>query len=263
MNYLKGIFLAISLLLWNQILVGQIPVSINLKCAAEKSYGVDQLLLNGKEYQFYNLTAIGHPYIESKEFSLGSIELSNGVYSNLWMIFDIEKNQLVWEHHELECAEYEYLNSLKNPDPSEVESILNEYRKGTSKTFIVVEPSRVSSFNLNGRTYVCLFDGKDWKYFQQLNSGRIKMFIFWEKEYIYDSNKGKYRYRLNPHRLYLSQEEEEMALIAKKNSFIRYFSSIHQASIKKYAKRKKIKFQKASIDQLKELMDYCNSLSDD
>lgn len=202
----------------------------------DSKYGLDPILYNGKDYTFFVSSSIeGHQFFESKEFSEGSLTIKGNEYKNLNLNYDIYNQQIL--------LKYENINGVLN--------------------IIEISKAWLKSFRING-FYFELKTTKDnsSQIFQVIGNDNVKMLIKWQKSMKLETGTVSAHYSFTkPNRKIFLQIDSELYQVKSKRALLKLFNEMEQISIKKYLKKHKIKLKKASIQQMKKFISFCNTIN--
>ncbi len=199
-------------------------------------YGASDLLNLGEIYRPEHVYARGHPYFVTDEYAPASITVSNTSFENVQARYNIEMDKLI-----IKARTHTGL-------------IVN----------MITKEDWVSSFMINNHFFLNLtkiYPGKDVQgYCEQVYKGEKTFFIKYKKKFIdyYDDNTPLGFFSVLKIEKYIYDKGAFIPVDTKK-AFLKQYSD--KKSINKFMKTNKIKYSKASSDQLKMLMQFCNGLS--
>ena len=203
----------------------------------ELVYGTDDILVNGQPYALKLSDVKGHPFFGDGSWSKENLVVKGKIYNNIELNYDIESDKLI-------------LNAKHNKN-----------------SFIKIELSDkvIDSFNLKNHHFINSAQLKnnitEAVYFEQVYNGSFYFLIMHNKilnSAYYDTPPfGKYT---DMQSVYYIYKDGEMKRLLRKKSFLKYFKK-DKKSIRKFMRKNKIKYKKASNVQLNTLMKYCDNLS--
>ncbi|PLX14551.1 MAG: hypothetical protein C0598_01010 [Marinilabiliales bacterium] len=207
-----------------------------LKVKSEEKYGPDDILINGISYIPLHPSANGNPFFGENTFITSYINLKGRDFKNVLLKYDIEQQVVI----------------LK----------VNESYGGKK---INLSNNYIKDFVINNKHFVNIneFDIED-EYIKFLELVYMGDFIFgnyYSKNFLaVYSNKypyGKYTKTKVSKYLFLNGKKY---FIKNKGDILSLFPE-HKHDIKKFIKKNKIKFRKATNDEFFKLMQYCDELN--
>ena len=209
----------------------------SLVLQADSLLGADDELVNGKIYIQKNLLAEGHPFFLTNAWQEASIIINGKLHDGLYLKYDIHADALV-------------LKAERKRGGASVISLNNEF---------------VASFYLKDRYFINAmnFDvkGIETDFVEPLYQGSFVFFVSYKKAYNNDYNtKTPYGSYGKTTTSYFIMEDQQLSYISSKKAMLKYFEP-HKKKIKKFMKKNKIKYSKASSGQLHNLMQYCDDLT--
>ena len=216
------------------ILSGNISSSYGQSNANEKKDLESIWLINGPVYYESNPFASGSPYLY-EDFVKGNIFTCNQNFYNIVINYDVVDQKFV---------------ILKMPD-------------GKSKIPILISPVLIDSFSIGDNVFI-----NTKKYSPELpnpyalivNKGSTQMLITYRKGFIknYSQNNEYGMISDLKQSLYIIKNNETI-IISSFRSLKKLYPDNWQ-EIKSYLKSNNLKFKNARVDQLNELMNFCNKL---
>ncbi len=198
-------------------------------------YGLNPIVYNGEVYNYFpGVGVLGHQYFEQEEFTSGCISLRGTKYENVLLNYDILNQELILKYTDQQGA-----NRLLKVS----KAWLQKFKMGEEEFFIIESPE-------NQKIIV-----------QIAKEGPFKLYVYWSKKLVTDIN------FVSEH--YVFDKKRRTLYIAYKNKLIEYKSSktimallpkSEQGKAKNYMKINKIKPRTGSLDQIGELIAYCNTL---
>lgn len=198
-------------------------------------YRSSDLLNLGEIYQAEHVYARGHPYFITDDYSLASVTVSNTRFDQIKARYNIAKDQLIIK--------------------AKVDSGL--------LVSMVTKQDWINSFRINGHFFVNLsklYPGKEIQgYAEEVYRGDRIFYIRYKKKFIdtYDNNTPEGFFSVLKINKYM-YDNGVFIPVNKKKDFLKLYSD--QKNIKKYMRTNKINYSKASSDQLKMLMQFCDGL---
>ncbi|OQX97289.1 MAG: hypothetical protein B6I20_12960 [Bacteroidetes bacterium 4572_117] len=195
----------------------------------EKTLGLDDLLVNGEKYQPPNIKVNKSPNFEWGELKGSKLFIKGELYSNIKLIYDISLDQLVLDN-------------------------------GRGK-YIVLNSSYVDSFYLGYNHFIKLDNQKNefgkFGYFEKINSKGDLLLKKYNKKIIkiYDSQNPDGRFSSQKYTYYI-YNNNKLTEVDSKKAFLRYYGN-KRKEIWNFLKKNKIKYRKASNNELVKLMDFC------
>lgn len=198
-------------------------------------YGLNPIVYNGEVYNYFPGVGVGgHQYYDQKEFTLGCISIRGTKYENLFLNYDILNQELI-----LKYADQQGANRLLKVS----KAWLQKFKIGEEEFSIIVTPE-------NQKLIV-----------QIVNEGPFQLYIYWSKKLVADINFVSERY--------VFDKRQRTLYLAYKNKLIEYKTTKTiidilpkplQEKAKNYMKSNKIRSRTDSLDQIGELIAYCNKL---
>jgi hypothetical protein len=199
--------------------------------------GADDELINGKIYIQKYMLAEGHPFFFTPQWQNGSVKVNGTEYNKLLMKYNIYTDELL-------------LRAETVNGGTSVISLNNEF---------------IESFHLGGKHFINAMHfevkGIQTDFVEFLYKGSFVFFVSYTKLYNNDYNiKTPYGSYGKTKTSYFLMQKNELREISSKKALLKYFEN-QKKQIKKYMKKHKIKYAKASDVQLHELMEYIDQLS--
>jgi len=207
---------------------------ISLIDSTQKIYGSNDLLINGKVYYQPNRMASGTPFLFSPKFDPGTIFTRGTKFEVAGLNYNIVDNELI---------------------------LLNVMTDG-AKLHIKLSDILIDSFLLDNYLFVApeeLNISSDYPYMLSTNKGRYYFLIGFDKEFItrFSQSNPYGKFSGTKKSLFLVHDNNLTSINSKK-ALLKYFPSIKK-EISSFLKKNKVKFSKASPEQLKQLMKFCNN----
>ncbi len=202
----------------------------------ERLYGSDANLVNGEKYFYPYSKSDGDPFFFSEPREV-VIRVHGKEFAGQRIRYDIFNQQVVLDVKDI----YGGITSLV---------LRNEW---------------VETFRFESQLFSRM-EGPDGKeaYYQVVVEGPVSCVYFWSKDYLLNLNSGVQSY-------YFTQPLKESFLVIgqvfypyrSNGSFVKAFERENQKTIKQFMRQSKIKVQKAPDWQMRQLIEYCNSLTDE
>jgi len=199
--------------------------------------GADDELINGVIYIQENLFASGHPFFLNSEWIKGSITVNGKKHDGLFIKYNINTDEL----------------------------IIRAERKRGGTPVITLNNEFIDNFYLGDRYFVNSMNfevkGIQTDFVEQLYFGSFAFYVSYSKLFNNDyNNKTPYGSYAKTTASYYLMQNDVITNIASKKALFNYFEP-YKKDIKKFMKRNKIKYNKASSSQLYDLMQYCDQLT--
>lgn len=207
------------------------------KILEEKNLHEDPLLVNGRIYRKFKSNAQGDPFLFSTEWCPATIYIINKEFTGRLVKYDIYQDALVLRIHN-ETANY---NQITLND-----SFIDSFTMADNRKF-------VHRRNLN-------LPGLNVSYVEMIFSGEISMIRTYKKSFVEIYNnftpQGTYGDTNTKEYLVVGNSLKE---VSNKRTFLNTFNE-YKGNIRKYMRKNKIIYRKASTKELINLMKYCNAL---
>ena len=202
----------------------------------QRKYGSDADLVNGEKYFYPYSNTDGDPFLVSSS-QLSSIRIKDKDFEDQQVKYDIYNQQLVLEYNDL----YGGVTSLVIRDDW-VESF--SYGPGEFKN--MVGPEGEEGF------------------FQVIHEGKVSCYYRWIKEYKLNLVSGVQSYYFtDPVRESFLVLDDHFHQFRNNRGFLKVFGTDQQKAIKSFMRQSRMKIKKSPVWQMRNLMEYCNSLKDD
>ncbi len=219
----------------NEVISGVLPVITR----TDSILGADDELVNGKIYIQEHLMAAGHPFFLSSEWYVGSITVNGNIFEDVFLKYNIYTDELI----------------LK----------AERYRGGT--VVISLNNEFVDNFRLGDRYFVNSINfkvrGLQTDFVELLYHGNFDFFVSYVKLFNNNYNNktpyGNYTKTLSSFYIF---QGGLLVSVGSKKSLLDYFE-LYKKEIKKFMKKHKIKYGKASYKELSVLMQYCDKLTEE
>ena len=221
-----------NLTLWGQNIAAD-PMEEYAKLVVQ-TYGQDQELVNGMQYYNRHRLSKGNPYLLEGSMRLGSVTIRGENYQDVWLRYDIHSQQVE--------VEYKTINGAGNQ--------------------VVLVSDRLDKFTI-GELYfrrMEIDNGRE-QIFQVFGSGRLILYISWEKSLIPISGNSSFIEEFtSAKRSYHLEIDKVTHFFKKKKHFIKLFPVIVQKDAKILLKNYNIHFRTASPVQLERFMQAVSGL---
>ena len=208
-----------------------------LKARTDSILGADDELINGKIYIQEHLMAGGHPFFLSPEWQQGNITVNGDLFEDVFLKYNIYTDELI----------------LK----------AERYRGGTA--VISLNNGFVDDLHLEDRYFINSMDfkvrGLQTDFVELIYHGRFDFYVSYVKLFNNNySNKTPYGNYAKTLRNYYIFQDSLLTSVSSKKSLLSYFD-LYKKEVKKYLKKHKIKYGRASYEELHSLMQYCEELT--
>lgn len=199
----------------------------------ERKYGSDADLVNGKKYYYPYRQSEGDPFLypESRE---AAILIHDKEFSGQELRYDIYNQKLILDYLDLYGA----------------------------KSSLVLQDEWVKTFSFGDKHFIRMKDmeGKE-SYFQLVSGGHLNCVYRWSKNYLLNLSSGISGY-------YFTEPKKESFLVIggkfypyrNNRGFIKALDPGMQRTVKSFIKERRLKVNKAQDAQIRQLVEYCNSL---
>ncbi len=207
-----------------------------LKEYYDNSYIADYNLWNGRRYLRPYSNSIGHPFFNSENFREGSLRINGTLYEDVLINYDITNQQV----------------------------ILQQTGHSNSTDQIILTRESIDEFSLDGRLFRQMsFPETGTGFFQIVSSGEISCYFTWRKEAtITSTQKRSYSFTPQIRKAYLVVSGQ-LNSFRSLSSFINIIGEQYKKEIRQYRRQHKFYLRSASDKEMKQLIDYCISLTDD
>lgn len=222
---------------------GQQPKKIttieDLNNYTTSAYGPDNSLVNGRVYSPKHSRAKEYPYYPDNQWQNSVLFINSKKFSNCQLKYNIEIDRI----------------------------ILNITSANDAQVPILLNTNHIDSIQMGSHTFLInknliSDDNKIGSFFRRINTGKFVLLenfgILFQADFTTSTPYGRYS-KLN--RKYFIFSFGALTPITSKKAFLSFFEDI-KPEIKKYLRQNKINFNNANIAELKELMDFCNDLSE-
>ena len=197
----------------------------------------DPLILNGVYYSYPYYNALGHPFLDTKEFETGSVEFRGKTYDGLSINYELFNQQLIlsWES----------------------EGILQ---------MSLLAPKFLSGFQLKGKQFIVTEnqDGES-EFFQLISeTPRVSCYYSWYKERreVRDSgNRSIFSFSDQKSRRYLLLDGQLFRYKSNK-SLIKLFPETTRDQLKSYLQENQLQVMESSDQDMESFVIYCSGILD-
>ncbi len=210
--------------------------TVQLLEETERQLGLDDLLVNGKNYRPEKIGANGNPNFEWNESNGARLFIKGQCFDRVDLTYDIASDQLV-------------LNQPLNQD------IVRQ---------VLLHPEFIDSFYMGNLLFInpgkTLAGTGASGYFEQVACGKVLFLKKYKKTFIkiYDSSdKGKYSPQT---KTYYLMDEGKLISVNTRRAFLSFYK-VYKRNVREFMRHNKIAYRKASNEELKKLMTYCHALS--
>ena len=229
-RFLSRYFLLPAIILWAFSASAQVTEK-----NPDQVYGYDPLLYNGMAYYYYAPPhTTGTQYLLTQFDTDGTITLRGITYSHLALNFDIFNQQLVLK----------YTNSIGSP------------------ALIQVSFAWLEAFEIEGLHFEIIASADSTKeIYQVLGAGSSKILYSQNKKLLIENFKSTDRYFSRIQRLMYVYNGTGKIKYNNNRTFVAAFAQAQRDLIRKYIRKHNLMVQKATDQQMTELINYCNTLS--
>lgn len=212
---------------------GQTPV-----LTANRIYGLNPLLYNGKFYTFFTpVNTRGSQFIDGPVFVKGSVDIRGGKFNNVLLNYDIHNQQVVLKYKT-------QMNNMME---------------------IVLSNVWLKSFNLGNKYFeVLTFPGVKSRIYQVIGKGHYEILYTWRKDYNLSNSYGATNFAFSkPVRDSYLKSGNKLLHFKSNKSFVDLFRPENRSVLNKYLRRNKIKLnrlKKSRLQTVERLINYCNTL---
>lgn len=241
-TYTFIIFLLLFLFGWHFHLLGQ-TTSKQQKISeilnkSRHTYGPDEMLENGRFYIPPHPRAKGNPYFAGNNWKTADLNIKGDIFIDIGIKYNVNLEQVI-------------LKKVKENQESHIPVILNS-------NFIDSFVSEGHHFiNLNTIPNVDELSG----FAELIYNGRFIFFVKHSKEFLnrysQSNSYGDYSKLYSVCYIY---KGEQLTRMGTKRAFISYFEPIAK-EIKKFLRKHNIKYNKATTNQLNQLVKFCDEKS--
>lgn len=205
--------------------------------ATQSALLYDPFIQNGVYYSYPYYNAMGHPFLDKKEFETGSVVFREKFYGNLSINYDLFDQQIILSQ------EYDGVLQMN-----------------------LLDPEFVSGFELKGKQFVReSFHGETPEYFQVISAKpNVSCYYSWYKERreVRDSgNRSIYSFSDQKSRRYILLDGQLLRYKSNK-SFLKIFPEQTRELIRTYLQENRLQVMEAGDGAMRSLIEYCDSSLD-
>ncbi len=214
----------------------QQPSITDFLAQCEMKYGSDADLVNGEKYFYPYSQVLGDPFFFPQTRS-AVITIHEKEFKGQLLRYDIFNQKLILDYQNIYGA----------------------------RSSLILRSEWVESFAFEGQLFKKL-QGPDSKpgFFQIITEGHIECVYLWSKKYLLNLTSGVQNY-------YFTEPDKESFLridgqfypFKSNGNFLSAFDPDIQKPIKQFMRQSKIRVKTASDSQMRHLVEYCNSLSNE
>ncbi|PLX24069.1 MAG: hypothetical protein C0597_00280 [Marinilabiliales bacterium] len=215
------------------LILGFSKFNLKAQQSNEFSYGQNSILYNGELYNYSISNRVkGHQYFKIRDFKEGSITIKNKRFERVLLNYDIHKQQI----------------------------LLKFMFNGVDK-IISIPKEIVKEFSFNNNYFMVLNQGWDFKIYEVIGSGEVKILRYWEKDFKISSGSEASDYIFtNATKTNFLLKDKQLVRLQSKRIFLKQFQESNQPKISKFMRTNRIYLKKAMYSDLNELIKFCNSL---
>lgn len=237
LNQSLSVFLVIYVLFLTSINAQENPGYRKLISETNNIYGSNDLLHSGEIYRPEHTRAKGNPYFSTNDYSPASVTVRGNTFRNVTAKYNLEIDRLV----------------ILTPVDS------------NSITKITIKQNWVDSFKICNHFFVNISNYAPSEtlkgYYELVYNGKKSFFIKYNKKFIdtYNDLSPAGFYSVLNSSFFVFDGVKFMPVKSKK-MFLQLYNE-NKTLVKKYMRENKIKFLKASVAQLNNLMQFCDGIS--
>ncbi|MFP4469831.1 MAG: hypothetical protein ACLFPE_04075 [Bacteroidales bacterium] len=203
---------------------------------ASDVYGTSDVLVNGWKYFPEHYNANGNPYFMDVEWIEGKVTIQGQTFDKVHLLYNIVDDEL----------------------------ILRQHLKKGSLVFVVLNKDLIESFQMPGHQFVhakTLKTAPDQNdFYEMVHDGDFQFLIRYDKSFV-----NQYTAQ-SPHGSFSEQRsvnyilnDGKLTRLQNRKSLLRYFDP-YKKEIRTFLRKNGIKYRKATVAQLQNLMQYCDQL---
>ena len=191
-----------------------------------RAFGQDQELVNGRQYYNRHPSSMGHPYLLQGWAHQGSVTLRGKIYTNIWLKYDIEAQQIEVEYRTMNGGENQVILVNDRVDEFYIEDYYFRRMK------LEPELSRI-------------------QFYQVLGGGPMIWYIRWEKKLVPVSGDSRFVEEYSKSkRHFLVELEGNVYPVHSEKSFVKLFPKEIQKSMKRLIRSNHLQIRSDSVEQL-------------
>ena len=207
---------------------------------ANRVYGPDEMLENGRLYIPAHPKANGNPYFMGKGWLAGKLIITGDIFSNVKIKYNVNLELLI---------------------------LKKEIENQESHIPIILNNNFIDSFDTGDHHFINLnampFNDELSGFAELIYQGQLIFLVKHTKEFITRySQSNPYGAYSKLYSIYYIYENDELTRLSTRRTFLNYFEPFRK-EIKKYMRQHSITYKKATNAQLYELIKYCDEISHD
>ncbi|MEX2371417.1 MAG: hypothetical protein WD578_10450 [Bacteroidales bacterium] len=216
-------FLSVSLFMMS--------ISYHIQC--QTGNGPYPAIHNGTVYNYVAIRTGGHQYLDGEMYFYGTLTINNTTYRNLELNYDIFN-----------------------------QAVLFKYGTGSGRKVISIPVETISEFTIHDRSFEVIHVS-DWDYtiYEKIGDGKWCIYYQWSKDIKTASQNelNNYEFSKSQKTIYLS-DSSEFIKIRGKRDFLKAFGADNKKDLKKFMRTNRIRFKSVSNIQMRNLLNFCNSI---
>jgi len=204
-----------------------------LQASGQNESNLDPVLYNGSIYNYGSANILGHQFLNSRDFSPGSVIIDGIHYKNLLLNYDIFNQKIVFQ-----------------------------FKDDKSTGFISIPKEVIGSFMIDNRKFTILHNSNwDHTIYEKIDSEDFSILIKWIKKIKVSVKDEIHDFEYTPaNRTMYFLDSGEMKKISGKKDFIKSFDENKKSDIKKFMRKNRIRLRSANSEELTRLLKYSNAL---
>ncbi len=210
-------------------------VAQNIEANHERDFGLNPKLYNGVLYaDFYGHQADGHPFIDQKEFHLGTLTLYNEHYEEVLLNYDIYSQKIILAFNDIHEASRQIEVPLENLVSFQWDD------KRFMRADLPVHPAAIV---------------------QALGFDKHQFYFYWIKTLVANTHQNSKDYSFSsPKKVIYFKQGDRLVEIKKNKDLIRCMELSKQDAVKKWLRSNGVKVQKSNELSLILLTQFLNEL---
>lgn len=203
----------------------------------EQVLGSDDELVNGEIYYQENFNAEGYPFLDSDEWRTSDLTINGKLHADQRLKYNIETDKIV---------------------------AVIEQKNGATYS-ILLNTDYIDSFSFGNRLFINnnhikISEAKS-DFLEEIYKGNFAFYSTYKKMFVNEyTNKTPYGKYSKTTSSYFLLDGSGSHKISSKKLLLKHFEP-HKKEIGKFMSKNDIKYKKATVNQLKQLMEYCNELT--
>jgi hypothetical protein len=193
----------------------------------------DADLYNGTIYNYGSAHIKGHQFLEKEVFDSGSVTIGSQSFSGLLMNYDIYNQEVLFKSGE-----------------------------GFQQKIISLPVETIRSFTIGNRSFIIVHEeNQEARIFETIGEQDLKFARSWSKDLLTSNDNSIYNFKFSKpaHTTFLSDGESLDHLNSRKD-LLKAFPESYKSELKKFMRKSKIRFRKASSIELLKLINYSYTL---